>query len=144
MKTRHPASVYLSEYTEIRARIDSLQETLADLRSMAQRAAPQLFGDRVKTTRKTSRVEDSILRIEETERHILSSIEHLAECLDMRLWLIEQLDDEREKLLLTLRYIQGLSFTKISMKMNYGESQTYLIHQHALDNLWEIHQKGVM
>lgn len=137
----HPAKVYLSAYTAIAARVDSLQEILSDLRSLATCAGVQPFHDRVQTSRKNDKTASTVVRIMEAENRIKAEIEHLAECLSMRLWLIEQMDDEREKLLLTLRYIQGMSFVQITMKMNYSESQVYAIHQDALNHFWEIHQK---
>ena len=45
---------------------------------------------------------------------------------------IEKVPDENLQLLLTYRYINGLSFEKIAEKMNYCERQIYRKHGEAL------------
>lgn len=45
---------------------------------------------------------------------------------------IDSLQDERQKELLTRRYLNGDGFIKISQDMHYGEAQIYVIHGRAL------------
>ncbi len=45
---------------------------------------------------------------------------------------IDSLTDERQKELLTLRYVTGLSFQDIKGKIHYEETQMYVIHGRAL------------
>lgn len=137
MKARHPASIYLGQYGEIKSRCDLLKEQLNELRQRAAGAGIRISEARTSPSFRQDRMAESAVRIADTERHLQDMISNLAECLDMRLWLIEQLDDETEKLLLTMRYIKGMGWVEISMKMHYGESRTYEIHKSALDHLWE-------
>lgn len=45
---------------------------------------------------------------------------------------IDSLTDERQKELLTLRYINGMGFRDISEKIHYEETQMFVIHGRAL------------
>ena len=45
---------------------------------------------------------------------------------------IESIPDERQKELLTLRYVSGKSFKEIIEKMHYSEARIYVIHGRAL------------
>ena len=45
---------------------------------------------------------------------------------------IDSLTDERQKELLTLRYINGESFDKINELMHYEKTQVFVIHGRAL------------
>ena len=45
---------------------------------------------------------------------------------------IDSLTDERQKELLTLRYVTGMGFKDIKEKIHYEETQMYVIHGRAL------------
>ena len=57
---------------------------------------------------------------------------------------IDSLTDERQKELLTLRYVTGMGFKDIKEKIHYEETQMYVIHGRALMgiNLW-IERNGI-
>lgn len=48
---------------------------------------------------------------------------------------IETLDDPTERMLVRLRYIDGLSWYRIMTTINYSEQQTHRIHARALIKL---------
>lgn len=47
---------------------------------------------------------------------------------------IEELEDDREKELLTLRYLRGMKWEEIAVKMNYSWQHTHKIHASALSH----------
>ena len=55
---------------------------------------------------------------------------------------IDSLKDERQKELLTLRYVTGVSFPEIMEKIGYEKTQAYVIHGRALlgINRWIEHR----
>lgn len=55
------------------------------------------------------------------------------------------LSDPDEQRLLRLRYVEGWSWTKVSLAIHYSRSQTKRIHARALDHLDEItRQEGLL
>ena len=58
---------------------------------------------------------------------------------------IDSVQDERQKELLTRRYINGEEFLKISEAMNYSEPAVYVIHGRALIEINKyLRQKGAV
>lgn len=58
---------------------------------------------------------------------------------------IGMLSDPDEQRLLRLRYVEGWSWTKVSLAIHYSRSQTKRIHARALDHLDEItRQEGLL
>ena len=55
---------------------------------------------------------------------------------------IDSLSDEQQKFLLTMRYIEGADFGRISVAMHYEKTQIFVIHGRALVeiNKWLIKQ----
>jgi DNA-directed RNA polymerase specialized sigma24 family protein len=49
-----------------------------------------------------------------------------------------RLSDPDEQRLLRLRYVEGWSWTKVSLSIHYSRSQTKRIHARALEHLEEI------
>ena len=47
---------------------------------------------------------------------------------------IEKLEDDREKELLTLRYLRGMKWEEIAVRMNYSWQHTHKIHASALSH----------
>ena len=48
---------------------------------------------------------------------------------------IEEMDDDKEKELLTLRYLKGLKWEEIAVKMGYSWKHMHRIHARAINNL---------
>jgi DNA-directed RNA polymerase specialized sigma subunit len=68
----------------------------------------------------------------DAEERLNQVVRHISEALDVRLALIEQLSDERQKTLLTLRYINGMGWEDIGYAMHYERTQVFEIHTQAL------------
>ena len=68
------------------------------------------------------------LRARNHFEHLVASIDHA----------IGMLSDPDEQRLLRLRYVEGWSWTKVSLSIHYSRSQTKRIHARALEHLEEI------
>jgi len=73
-----------------------------------------------------------MLNVVDAEDRLRQVIAHTGEALAARLALIERLPDERQKTLVTLRYIDGLNWEKIGYAMHYERTQVFAIHSQAL------------
>ena len=140
MKSRHPASAYLGSYVAIKKQIEALENEMSYLREKATYATPNI--EKAGHSVRVDAMAALAVRRVDVETRLANMIEHLRECLDMRLWLLDQLDNPMHKLILTYRYINGLSWMEIRQKINYEESAAYEIHGRALDAFWNIYTNG--
>lgn len=144
-KSRHPAIIYLGEYRYKLQRIRALKDELANIREIATNTAVRADADRVSGTKARDLLANHAVRAVDVERRLETTIANLQECLDMRLFLIEQMDSEEEKLVLTYRYINCMMWEDIQRKMHYGPTAAYELHGRALQSFWgmyQLHQKA--
>ena len=66
------------------------------------------------------------------EEAINAVMDHIGEAVMARLALIEQLPGERQKLVLTFRYVNGWDWNEICRRLCYGKSQVFRLHREAL------------
>jgi len=128
----HPAKRYLMEYRTLVQRRDALLTELERLREATVRATGRLSPARASGKPDHGAAENAMLRVVDAEERLAQVISHVGEALAARLVLIERLTDERQKTLLTLRYINGLGWEKIGYEMHYERTQVFEIHAQAL------------
>ena len=66
------------------------------------------------------------------EEAVITVVDHIGEAITVRLALIEQLPGERQKLVLTFRYVNGWDWNEICRRLCYGKSQVFRLHREAL------------
>lgn len=140
-KPKHPAIVYLRQYSALKLRRDDLKEELLAIRENATRATSRMTAERVSGTGARDSMANAAVKAVEVERRLNTTIRNLEEALGMRVWLIEQLKDEREKTLLTERYISGRSWEEIQSRMFLGRTAVFKLHGYALQHFWEIYAR---
>lgn len=122
---------YLSRYRRLNQRIDRLLEEQGRWREKAMRITPVLSpvpgggGS-------GSPIERPMDKVLEIDAEINREIDALIDLRRDIQGAIEKVPDENLQLLLTYRYINGLSFERIAEKMNYCERQIYRKHEEAL------------
>lgn len=136
-QTREPnlAKLYLMEYRALIKRHDALIDEIDRMRDASMRATSRLSATRLSGTGSHGGMEDSVLRVVDCEAELNSIVEHIDECLLCRVAVIEQLVDERQKLVLTYRYINGDSWDQIIKIMHYAERQVFRIYGEALEGV---------
>ncbi|MDD3212093.1 MAG: hypothetical protein PHY64_00335 [Eubacteriales bacterium] len=131
----NPAKRYLWEYLTLVKRRDALLDELDRLREANQRATSRLTAVRLSGTSGHGGFEDGALRVVDGETTLRQVIAHIDECLNTRLVIIEQLKDERQKLVLTYRYIKGMGWDEIMDTMHYQRTQVWKLHGEALEEV---------
>ncbi len=134
----NPVKRYLMEYRALVSRRDALLRELEHMRDATTRATGRIAAVRLSGTPGQGGNEDAMLRVVDGEARLLSVIDHVCEALVARLYVIEALTDERHKALLTLRYINGLSWEQIGYDMHYERTQVFEIHGQALREAQEV------
>ena len=128
-----PVKHYLMEYTALCQRRDALQNELDRLREATLRITARVSPAKPSGKPVPGNGEDAMLRVLDGETRLEEVIGHISEALSARLALIESLRDERQKTLLTFRYINGLDWETIGYRMHYERSQLFQIHNGALE-----------
>ena len=129
----NPAKVFLRRYRSLCGRADALQKAIDE-------AMARAFGTAL--TLKEIKVLSSPAEHDPMARDVCNAIdatELLREekakadaALREILAAIDSLKDERQKEVLTLRYITGVSFPEIMEKIGYEKTQAYIVHGRAL------------
>lgn len=128
----NPVKKYLIEYRALIQRRDALLDELDRLREASVRATGHISAVPPSGSFNPSAREDAVIRVIDAETRLNDVIEHIGEALAARLALIERLEDERHKTLITLRYINGWAWERIGYEMHYERTQVFEIHGQAI------------
>lgn len=125
---------FLMSYQLAKRDVTRLEEQLAELR-IGKMSPGCEIGDGLPHAHNATDLSSYAAKVDELEREIVAAryrricaFEQVRNC-------IEALEDEREKLLLTYRYLRGLKWEEICVKMDYKWRQVHRIHARALKNL---------
>jgi DNA-directed RNA polymerase specialized sigma24 family protein len=132
-KQENPAKVFLRRYKALSGRVDALQRAIDEALARATNTAVML---------KEIKVLSSPSEHDPMARDVCSAVDaceilyqYKAEAetaLREILAAIDSLKDERQKELLTRRYVEGSDFETIMAEMHYEKTQVYVIHGRAL------------
>ena len=123
---------YLWGYQREKRKLQRLEEELAELR--LDKMCPSVIQDGMPHASGGSDLSGYAARVDALERKILKArykrIRKFKEIRDR----IERLEDENEKDVLMYRYIKGMKWEEIAMKMDYSWRRIHYIHSAALEN----------
>ena len=133
MKQENPAKVFLRRYKSLCGRVDALQRAIDEALARATNTG---------ITLKEIKVLSSPAEHDPMARDVCSAVdaceilyrykEQAETALRDILAAIDSLKDERQKELLTRRYITGEGFPEICEAMHYERTQVFVIHGRAL------------
>ena len=126
---------YLKRYVLLDKEIDRKLEEVSRLRSKLTKIttvpSPQPKGG----GSIYGKTEEIIAKIVDLEREIDADIDRLVAIRDGIKTIIEAVEDDRERLLLQYRYLDGRTFEEIAVQMHYSWRQIHRLHSRALSNL---------
>ena len=132
-RQENPAKAFLRRYRNICGRVDALQRAIDEAMQRAMNTS---------ITLKEIKVLSSPAEHDPMAKDVCSAVdaceilydekERAQEALLDILSAIDSLKDERQKELLTMRYVTGDGFKEIREKMHYEETQIFVIHGRAL------------
>jgi DNA-directed RNA polymerase specialized sigma24 family protein len=143
-RQENPAKVFLRRYKALCGRVDALQRAIDEALARATNTG---------ITLKEIKVLSSPAEHDPMARDVCSAVDaceilykYKAEAetaLREILAAIDSLKDERQKEVLTRRYINGDAFNKICVDMNYSDTQVFVQHGRALleVNRWLIRRE---
>lgn len=98
------------------------------------------MGEKVQSTKDPDKFTDPVSKIIELEQEINEDIDKLIDLKRVARKVIEQLDNEVEKMILYKRYFENKTFEQISVEMNYSWRQIHRLHGNALQNFSKVYK----
>ena len=126
---------YLKRYINLDREIERKLEEVARLRSKLTRITQVLTAEPRGGGSIYGKTEEIIAKIVDLEKEIDADVDRLVAIRDGIKTIIEAVEDDRERLLLQYRYLDGWTFEKIAVEMNYSWRQIHRLHSRALSNL---------
>lgn len=128
------AKEYLSRYLVAKCEIDALLDQRQQLWDMMTKVTPSLQGDKVQGGKPTTT--DEILAVyKDLENEIFEKTKDLAIVMREIENAIDNVKDDNQRRVLKYRYINGMTFEQIAVKMYYSWRQLHRIHGQALQNV---------
>lgn len=140
-KEKNPAKEFLEGYLPLKKRLDSLHDEIRECYERATDISVH-YKDVIVTSSGAGGFSADIDRAIDKSFDMISVENEIREKQGRILAAIESLPDEYQKLVLTLRYIKGYSWIKISQEISYSDRNTFIIHGRALQGVKEWMRKN--
>ena len=125
--------LFLKSYLRDKQAVIRIEEQLAELR--ASKISPSLISDGMPHGTSLSDLSDYAAKVDELERELIQKRYDRICSFRKVQTAIEELEDETEKDLLTYRYLNGMKWEEIAVKMGYSWKHIHRIHAVALKDL---------
>ena len=126
--------LFLKSYMQAKNDVFRLEMQLAELR--LNKLTPSMVpDDGMPHASGISDLSDYAARVDELERELLQKRYKRIRAFQKVQEAIEAMENDREKEILTYRYLQGMKWEEIAVKMGYSWQHVHKIHASALKNL---------
>ncbi len=129
------AKDYLSQARYLDTRINSKIKQLEALNDLANSATATLTGMPHNPNKATSKLADTVVKIVDLQREINDDIDKLVDLKSGIRRTIETVQDNEQKALLEMRYLNFITWEEIAVKLGYSMQHTYRIHDNALKSV---------
>lgn len=121
------AKQYLRQYLIIVKEIDRNADEIKRIRTLAEKVTQTISTDRVQTSPRGDQLPDAVARIILLEDEITAKIEQMVTVRTDIEVTINRISDQRLRLLLNYRYLDGKTWEEIAVKM--GLSYVHIVHR---------------
>lgn len=129
------AKAYLERARNINLQIDSKLEQVYALRQLATKATSALSPVPPSGTPNPHRLEETIARMMDMEHEVDEAIDGLVELKADIMKAISRVPDDRERVVLELRYLAFRDWAAIAETLGLHVRQVYRLHEDALKNI---------
>ena len=123
---------FLMSYQKEKRRVRRLEEQLEELRR--NKMSPSVTNDGMPHGTDKKDLSDYAVKVDEVEQELVAARYSRICAFQEVQKRIEAMEDEREKDLLTYRYIRGMKWEEVAVKMDYSWQHLHKIHARALRN----------
>lgn len=135
-KQENPAKTYLKRYRAMMARRDSLQRSIDEAYDRATSCTQHLKAVHVDGGNAAyDRIAEDVARVADSTEQLKAVIKQIDADLAEILRAIESVPDEMQKTVLTLRYVEGLDWLRITDNTGYEIASIYKLHGRGLWNV---------
>lgn len=127
----NPAKAFLARYRYLLTRRAALLDEVTSIMERATDISAKLRPV-VAASGASDKLGEIVAAAVDAQAGVLEASEQIDAQLREVLAAIEAVPDERQRLVLTLRYVRGLSWTQIQEAMHYERTQVYVLHGRAL------------
>lgn len=124
---------FLMSYQKKKRRVRRLEEQLEELRR--NKMSPSVTNGGMPHGTDKKDLSDYAVKVDEIEQELVAARYSRICAFQEVQKRIEAMEDEREKDLLTYRYLKGLKWEEICVRMDYKWRQVHRIHAMAIKNL---------
>ena len=128
----NPVVEYLRRAVVLDMQIDAGFERIQQLRALAERRTVAYGRERVRASGAADHRMDVVARIVDAERELDEKIDHMISARAEIGEIIGRVMDERMRVLLELRYLNGHTWEQVAEEMNYTTRNIYNLHSAAL------------
>ena len=133
---RNPTKEFLSRYRHLVQRRESLLREIDMIRARATSTSIRFKDVNVKSSSKIhDQMAESAAQLADSTKALDALVKEIDTALSEILMAIQAVDDERQRTLLTLRYVEGLPWSQVQENMYYEKTQTMVIHGRALQKV---------
>lgn len=132
------AKEYLQQAYQIHRSIQARKQQVARLREIAECATSIANAARVSGTPARSKVESTVCRIADLQAMIQQDLCRLAEKYEEIQRIIDKVEDDTCRNILSLRYLSFLTWEEIAEKMDYNERHVRRLHGIALQKVKDV------
>lgn len=132
---RMEAKAYLEQARNINIQIDSKLEQVSALRQLAIKASSTISPVPPSGTPDPHRLEKTITRMMDMEHEVDEDIDHLVELKADIMKVISRVPDDRERVVLELRYLAFKDWASIADAIGLHIRQVYRLHDEALKHI---------
>ncbi|GHU75858.1 hypothetical protein AGMMS49992_20580 [Clostridia bacterium] len=129
---------WLDELQGGRRRLDALTNQALSIRETAERVTAIMSESGIVTHNQTSRVENGAVKLVDLAQTVDRAAARLADMIQDRREVIDEVTDAKLWELLTLRYIDGKPWGQVARAMNYDRRWTLCLHVQALAALHRV------
>jgi len=128
------AKTYLNQIKTLNYRISNKLTELYQLKTLAVSISVASDGERVQTSTRNDKIDNSVIKIVEKEKEITDLVNTLIAKKDLIISQIEQVDDPKCYNVLFLRYVENDTYELIAEKMGFDDPRhIYRLHNKGLD-----------
>lgn len=129
------AKEYMEQARYLDMQINSKIEQIRNLNELATKATTVYSDMPHSPNRNTSRMEETVVKIIDLESEIDRDIDTLVDLKREIQAVINNVEDEKYRILLELRYINQMSWEEIAVHLGYDLRYTHKIHGRALQKV---------
>lgn len=125
---------WLSRYKVVNRKINDLTEELEQWRTRATKITPVLSQES-RGSGNEDKLQSSVIKICELEEELEQKIRELLEQREKIVAVLNNLPNEQLRQLMRYRYIRGMTWDEIAIKMDYSRTQVCRLHGKALNKI---------